>query len=271
MNQPNRSYLFEYAGRKFSSADLVRTFKAVGIKPGDKLFVHSDLRSFGKINPRISQKEYLGAFVEALTGLVGKRGTIIMPTFSYSFCRGEIYDPRKTPSTVGSLTEYFRQLPGVARTIDPIFSVAIWGAKQKFFQAVGHDCFGSRSIFQKIRDTKGNFLFLGETFALTYLHFIEQDFGVPYRWLKKFTGQIRLKGGLKKFAFDYNIRPLDGTVNYETEKIAAFLERAAGLKKKPLGYSKVRVVGAREAYRAIVKKLKIDPRFLIKKRARCTN
>lgn len=32
-----------------------------------------------------------------------------MPTFTYSFCKNEIYDKLNSKSTVGVLTEYFRK------------------------------------------------------------------------------------------------------------------------------------------------------------------
>lgn len=264
MNKSN-PYLFEYGGQKFLTKDLVGALAAIGIGRGDKLFVHSDLRSFGRVNPKIKKKRYLDAFIQALVNLVGKRGTVIMPTFSYSFCRGEVFDPRKTPSTVGSLTEYFRQLTGVVRTIDPIFSVAVWGANQEFYQTVGSDCFGDKSIFQKIHDADFTILFLGEIFSLTYLHFIEQDCHVPYRFIKKFTGKILIGDKLVKRTFDYFVRPLDGSVTYDLEGIASFLGHQGILRKSKLGYSQVRLVGAQAVYKIIARKLRETPRFLIEK------
>ena len=257
------AYLFEYTGRKFFVEDLIMALKKIGIKSGDKLFVHSDLKSFGKVNPQIAGEEYLGAFLAALIDSVGKNGTVIMPTFSYSFCRGEIYDPQKTPSTVGSLTEYFRQSAGVVRTIDPIFSVAIWGADRKFYQTVGSDCFGANSIFQKIHDANFKILFLGETFALTYLHFIEQAHRIPYRFIKKFAGKILTDGKLTERTFDYFVRPLDGSVGYDLGEIAHFIDKKGILRKSKLGYSNVCLVGARDVYRVIARALGENLRFLI--------
>ncbi len=262
MNRPPL-HLFAYQGREFSIGDLIKALTALGIKPEDRLFVHSDLRSFGKVNPQISQEDYPKAFVDALTRIVGENGTIIMPTFSYSFCRGEIYDPRETASTVGSLTEYFRQLPGVERTIDPIFSVAIWGAGQEFYQRVGSNCFGQDSIFQKIYDADFKILFLGETFALTFLHFIEQDMGVPYRYIKRFTGKIKVGSQLAMHAFDYYVRDLNQDPCYNLERIADCLKNGGFLHEVALGFSKIRVVGAGDAYKTIAQILRKDRRGLL--------
>lgn len=258
-------YLFEFAGRKFSATDLAQSLSAVDIRSSDILFVHSNLTSFGKLSLVVSRQQYLDAFIQRLVKLVGKRGTVILPTFSYSFCRGEIYDPVHTPSAVGLLSERFRTTAGVVRTLDPIFSVAIWGANQKYFQDVGTDCFGKNSIFEKLYEKNAKIVFLGETFDLTYLHFIEQRLGVPYRQIKKFKGQIRIGNGFKESEFDYNVRPLDGSVVYDLDKIAEFLDRRGVLKKTRLGYSQIRVVEAKDAYDTIADKLSQNPRFLLKK------
>jgi aminoglycoside 3-N-acetyltransferase len=258
------TYLFEYDGQKLSAKDLTNTLKEVGIGLGDKLFIHSDLRSFGKVNPQISKEEYLGAFVEVLINLVGKEGTIIMPTFSYSFCKGEIYNPKETLSTVGSLTEYFRQLPDVMRTIDPIFSVATWGDNKESYMNVGFNCFGDKSIFKKIHDEDFKILFLGETFDMTYLHFIEQSFGVPYRYIKKFTGKIKIDNKLKEYTFDYYVRDLEQNSTYDLERIADFLESKGVLKKASLGFSQIKVVGTRDVREKIIEELKENNKFLLK-------
>ena len=249
-------FLFQYNNKEFTANDLHDAFKEAGIGTGDKLFIHSDLRSFGRVNPNISQEEYLGAFVEVLTDLVGENGVVIMPTFSYSFGRGEIYDPQNTPSTVGSLTEYFRKLPNVVRTIDPILSVAIWGDNKGSYVNVGTDCFGEGSIFQKIYNEDFKIMFLGETFDMTYLHFVEQSFKVPYRYIKKFTGQIKAEYELKEYTFDYYARDLDQDPRCDLEKIASSMSGV--LRSVRLGFSQIRVVSAKDAYSTIFRMLEKD-------------
>lgn len=40
--------------------------------------------------------------------IIGKNGTLIMPVFSYSFCKNEIYDKLYSKGKVGVLNEFFR-------------------------------------------------------------------------------------------------------------------------------------------------------------------
>ena len=256
--------IFEYGGKEYNTKDIVRALKLVGIKKGDSIFLHSDLKSFGKIKNKITRDEFLGSFIESLKEAVGKEGNIIMPAFSYSFCKKEIFDPKTTPSRVGVLTEYFRKLKGVKRSVDAIFSVAALGPDKEYFTDVGTNCFGKQSIFEKLYLKNVKIVFLGETFDITYIHFIEQKYRVPYRYIKRFKGKIKLGNKLKEFVFDYNVRALDKDVNYNLERIANFLESKKALKKFELGYSKIRVVNAVDAFNEIIKGFKQDIYLLLK-------
>lgn len=247
--------IFTYNGKKYYTLDIINALKRAGIKIGDSIFVHSDLKSFGKLNNKITREEFLGSFIKALKKTVGESGNIIMPAFSYSFCKREIFDPETTPSTVGILTEYFRKLKGASRSIDPIFSVAAIGPDKEYFIDVGTNCFGKNSIFEKLYDKNVKIIFLGKTFDITYMHFVEQKYGVTYRFIKKFKGKIKIGNDFKEFIFDYNVRPLDKNINYDLEGIADFLWGEGVLKRAGLGNSKIRAVNAVDAFNKIIKAL----------------
>lgn len=258
--------IFTYNEKEHHGEDIVRALKQAGIKKGDSIFVHSDLKSFGKVNSKITRNEFIGSFVEALRKTVGENGNIIMPTFSYSFCKNEIFDPETTPSTVGSLTEYFRKLDGVKRSMDAIFSVAASGPDKDYFVNVGTNCFGGKSIFAKLYNKNVKIVFLGETFDITYMHFVEQRYGIPYRFIKKFKGKIKVGSELREFIFDYNVRPLDKNINYDLEGIADFLEDKGVLEKSELGNSKIRVIHAVDAFNEITKGFKENIYLLLKEK-----
>jgi len=264
-NQEN-TYLFEHEGKKYGRSDILEALRTLGITKGDALLVHSDLKSFGKINPAVKKNEYTGAFIDALKEAVGPAGTILMPCFSYTFCNeGEVYDPVETPSTMGILAERFRTLPDVSRTIDPIFSVAIGGKEKDYFMDVGTDCFGEGSIFEKIYTKKGKIVFFGPLFTITYMHFVEQRYGVPYRYMKEFSGRIKLNGSLHDYTFKYYVRHLDRKVGYNFEDVARFLDRQGVLKTAPLGYDKIRAVSAVDCYNKMTEGFKRDVTFLLEK------
>ena len=259
--------VFEHCGNGYSYSDILQSIKAVGICPGDSIFVHSDLKSFGKLAEAVSRDEFIGTFIRALIDAVGENGNVIMPTFSYSFCKKEVFDPENTPSTVGIMTEYFRKIPGVKRSSDAIFSVAAIGPDAGYFTSVGNVCFGEKSIFEKLYQRNAKMLFLGNTFDITYMHFVEQKHGVPYRYIKQFAGKMRQGDAIVDAAFDYNVRPLDKDIDYDLEKIASYFEQCGILSKSCLGNSKVRCVSSVDAFNSIITGLKKDAYFLLKNKS----
>lgn len=261
---PPEKALFHHDGRIYFYKDIVAALQAVGIKHGDTVFVHSDLKSFGKLSPGISREEYLESFIRAFLEAVGEEGTLILPTFSYTLTKKEIFDPERTPSTVGAMTEFFRNMKSVVRSNDPIFSVAAAGKNKQYFTEVGTDCFGKDSIFDKLYERDASLVFLGQTFDITFMHYVEQRRGVPYRFLKKFDGEIRSGNVNRPCSYLYNVRPLDQNIEYDLEGIAAFLSAEGVLRQAAIGYSKVRRVGAKDAYDAIERGFAKNIRFLLK-------
>lgn len=246
--------------------DIIDALKEAGIERGDSVFVHSNLQSFGKLSKNITKDEFLESFVEALTRVIGKKGNIIMPTFSYSFCKDELFDPDSTPSTVGILTEYFRKKSEAKRSIDPIFSVAAIGPDKEYFTDVGTDCFGKKSIFEKMYHRKVKIIFLGKTEDLTFLHFVEQKFKVPYRYFKKFSGKIKIKKKIKEFTFNYNVRHLNKGVDYDHKKIMKYIEDGDMIKSAPLGYSKIIITNAVDVFNILTVGLKENVYFMLKQK-----
>ena len=88
----------------YSREALVLDLRNLGIEAGDTIFIHSSFRSIG---PVIGGA---GAVIEAFKDVVGSEGLILMPSFNLVEKRAETWDIETTPSTVGWLTEFFRQM-----------------------------------------------------------------------------------------------------------------------------------------------------------------
>ena len=104
--------------------DLQRGLSSVGVRPGDTLFTLSNLGYFGIPAGGLTADNAFDTALGALRAAVGPEGTICVPTFTYSFCRGEDFDPASTPSSMGLFPERVRQLPSALRSEDPLFSIA---------------------------------------------------------------------------------------------------------------------------------------------------
>ena len=76
---------------------------ALGVRRGDRLLVHSSLRSLGG---GFSPDDVIRGLLEAL----GEEGTLMFPALSYESCNAghPVFDVLRTPSNVGVIPEKFR-------------------------------------------------------------------------------------------------------------------------------------------------------------------
>ena len=234
--------LYEFEGNDIYYSDFVRSLKEAGIEHGDTVFVHSDISVFGKL--RLPDRDLLcKALVDTIKDAVGDQGTIVMPAFSYSFCNNDVFDINSTRSTVGVLTEYFRQQSDTSRTGHPIFSVGIWGKHQQELLDIGPDSFDRDSIFGKLHDLHGKILFFGAPFhSCTYLHYIEQLHGVPYRYMKTFTGTLKDGENIHEATCTYLVRHLDGSVAYDLTRFETYLRHNGMMSVADVGSGKMLAV-----------------------------
>src|SRR5881296_538577 len=111
----------------FGPAELVATLRALGLRTDDVILVHSSFDAFRAFQGRPSDA------IEALRSVVGRRGAVLMPTMPFSGTAVEwarahpIVDLRRTPSRMGLMSELFRRMPDVVRSIHPTHPAAVWG------------------------------------------------------------------------------------------------------------------------------------------------
>ena len=182
----------------YDRSSAIAALREAGVRRGDILFSHVGVGFLGLPQGEASALTAALILEEAFTEVLGEEGTLIVPTYTYSFCNGEDYDPDTTPSTVGQFTEWFRTRPGVVRSLEPIFSVAARGARaHELLHALPPDSFGDDSIYGRLLRAGGSLCNIGVGFRYaTFVHFVEQLVGVPYRYKKKFNGNL-IEGGKK--------------------------------------------------------------------------
>ncbi|MBN1902438.1 DUF4910 domain-containing protein [Candidatus Sumerlaeota bacterium] len=188
----------------YTQTDLARALKKIGVCNGDVVFSHSNLGFLGIPQGGNTRENVFntvwGAFREAL----GSEGTLCVPTFTYSFCKNQPFDPDHTPSTVGMFTEMIRTLPGAVRSCDPIFSVAAIGSKAHvLLDDVSNECFGPGSFWERLLENDGSVCNVGIGAHSAFAHFVENTLKVPYRYKKLFHGQLVIKGKQYKHAVLY--------------------------------------------------------------------
>ncbi len=246
---------------QINTISLYEKLKGLGIKQGDVICVHSHLMSFGK--PLLKKKDFLNAIVETLFEVIGKEGTLIMPTFSYSFCKNEIFDVEKTPSDVGVLTNYFRTEQGIKRTWHPIFSFAISGAMCEDYLDIGPDAFGLDSVYGKMIRDNGKLIMLGANKGYTFYHLAEEHVNVRHRYFKNFSGEIITSQKSYITEVPYFVRNLTMRSELDEEKLAKYLIETKCQKQIAFAKGTLAAVECKKMYDYICDALRTDQeRFL---------
>lgn len=215
--------LLSYADKIWTNIDLKNILIDLCVTKGDIIYIHSSLMNLGKI---MSDKRFfLDNLLEVFIDSVGEDGTVIMPTYSYSFCKKEDFDIVRTKGTVGLLNEYFRKREDVKRTDHPIFSDAIWGKETDTFLDIGKDAWGSNSVFEKMLERKAKIVTFGEYKGYTFHHFIEEKVGVSHRYFKEFCGNIIYEDNHKEnVTVPYYVRNLEKKVYLVIIKFMNFFQ-----------------------------------------------
>lgn len=160
--------------------ELKQALERLGVKPGQVLFVHSGadwLRSIDGGPMKV---------LEMLRQLVGSEGTLAMPSFPFDgmaldFARAGRFDVQRSVSRMGLVTELFRRLPGVKRSLHPTHPVCAQGPQAEALVGEHHTDvrpFGPASPFGRLEALGGSVLMIGvNTAVLTHVHVAEDMVG----------------------------------------------------------------------------------------------
>lgn len=253
MNGHQGRVLYYYDLKPITQADIENALIDAGLKKGDMVFVHSDIGTIGKIGDIKDRNEFCESILKAFFHVIGNTGTLFVPTYTYSFCKNEDFDVKKSKSTVGIFSEYVRSCKGAVRSEDPIFSHAGIGIHAAdLLENVGNVCFGKDSFFDRFNKRDGKIINFGKFFDITFIHYIENAFQVDYRYNKKFQGTvIREDGSSYKTEFVFYVRclPEEGKeVIYDITLLGDEMEKQGLLKRVSLGNEYILCSRVRDCY-----------------------
>lgn len=172
----------------YTQNDLEQALKAIGLKAGDNLFIHSNIGFFGNMENALTAQDLCKNFTSAIRNVISEEGTLVLPTFSYSFCHSEIYNPKTTKSDCGMLTTYTMELSDTYRSLDPNFSITTWGKNAVYYtEKPTHESFGAGSFWERLLSTGGKIVCMNFDCGSTFIHFVERYCSVDYRYNKAFN------------------------------------------------------------------------------------
>lgn len=244
----------------------------LGLSKGDVVLVHSDLRSLAPARelvklPNCGADLIIDAFLET----VGPDGLVIFPTFTKTFDLGEpvytglVFDPKETPSRVGSITNLFWRRPGAVRGTHPTHSVAAIGRRAAEFCREPEDSttFDRRGPWGRMYDWDGKICFFGtDNRTNTTVHVVEDWMDLPYMpdrfaWVKGADGQPR-KVNCRK-------APAGPRDFYRKDSKAQRMFDASGISRRgPVGQADVAMMTVRECHRVLREAIVADPCLLLK-------
>ena len=197
-----RSLLFELISMIRTSNNEIESFlRQFHIDKGDMVMIHADLRMFGLLENNGND------FLKILKASVGDSGTLITPSFTFSF--PSEFDLRNTRSTTGAIGNLFRRDLSVYRVPDGMTSYYILGEKaEELISNWSNSSYGIGSIPDQFVKLGGKVLQLG-TEILSLVHLLEEYVIVPYRENKRFEGTIRDGEKIFNSYTDFYVRSVD--------------------------------------------------------------
>ena len=250
-----------------SYSRLLELFSSLGLRSGEKVMIHSALFSLGLIEGGIN------GFFQALRETIGVDGTLIVPTFTYSFRRGEVFDILNTPSAnnIGVFSEFVRNQPSSIRSLDPLFSMVALGPQaDELMKRSSYNCFGENSVYNTLFETDVLFVAIGITYSTGLAGFmhLEKLANVPYREDLPLSGVSRGLDGV-----DYN----DQAIHFarkekmykETiinrEPMGKLLEGIGVSHALSYGYGRHISLRGHKWQNAVLTELKKNPLFMLEK------
>ena len=240
-------------------------FGKVGLKTGQVVFCHSNIGYFGFPEGGNSVNNACRLVHDAFMDVLGDEGTLIVPTFSYSFPKNLRFDVEKTAAEeMGVFSEWIRTHPDSKRTVDPILSVAAIGNKaEELTHKVSNECFGENSFWDRFYKADGIICNLNFDAGSTFVHYVEKSIGVPYRYDKMFPGVISQDGREWNTSYVYFCRDLSNPASETPFEIFDSLARKEGLiKTAKVGRGSIVSITAKDTYSLIKEKTRETPFFL---------
>lgn len=246
--------------REIIASDL----RALGLKAGDDVIVHSSLSSMGRVEGGAE------TVISAIEEVIGSEGTLLFPAFTYaSVYAGGIYDHEESEVCVGLIPETFRKQAGVIRSLHPTHSVTARGKRAEAFTR-DHEKddtpLGNNSPYARLKEYGAKILMLGCSLNSTsYMHRLEEEANAPYA-LRRTPVVYKIKVGENIYEKEYYRHNFSRNVAPVKQKYA----RCIDVIREGVDYTVGEVHGAKSylidasaLHDAALKKMAEDPYYFV--------
>lgn len=243
--------------------DLARALDQVGLAAGDTVYCHSNIGLFGSVAGVADRDTLCRLYFDAIMDRIGPSGTLIVPTYTYSFGQRQSFDPDHTESKMGMFAEWVRRHPDSIRSHDPMFSVAVIGNRaDRFCTDIPPNSFAQGSTFDRFAKENGTVLCLNHP-GCTLLHYVERELGVPYRFDKRFEGEFIHDGRSTIIHWEIFVRYLsDDLLSHDAQPFVAAEKAERRARWTALGRGEVLAIRAADVFETVRDQLCRHPWFL---------
>jgi len=245
---------------------LQNTLDKFSFSKNSVIFIHVDLGNY--LNNSLSIR-YKCEHLYKLLSDYFKKHTLIMPTFTYSFCKTRVFDIQKSRSEVGLFSEYYREKCANLRSDHPILSVCGKGKLAKdIIENISKSGAGNGSVFERLYVFDAKILFLGADFikTCTFNHYTEQFLKVNYRYSKYFKGKVIYKDKTLNDSWEFYVKNTE-VLKFKDLSHNKYFEKDLIknkiLKKYKIDKFEVSLCSSRELFDFVKKKLKKNIYYIL--------
>lgn len=248
--------------------DLIAALDAVGVRRGGVLLVQSDLLQIGPVAGISRRDDILRFYYDALREVLGPEGTLVVLTAYEDYARhGLSFDRRHSPSLSGVFSEFVRTQQGAVRSCHPIVSLtAVGPAAEELCGGAHASGFGWDSPWGRLHRVDAGLLSLGHGArfdGMTFLHYLEACFGVPYQYIKVFDYPVLDDGVPVSDTVTMHVRYLDFDVEYDQSMFKQRMVARGRAVLHPLGRGALLHTTASQACEELALALRENPYALL--------
>lgn len=251
----------------FSFKELRSALRSVGLARGDTLYCHVSLDALGTFEPINTSELLLNCLLEA----VGDEGTILVPTYTFSFWEHEEFNIAESStergpwSTSTEFLEFFRRHPRAVRSRDPIYSVAGMGRKaNELLMDLPNTCFGKGSIHDRLVQVGGKICAIGVSLQdVTFVRHVEEMARLPFHFTRLYTGYIREVSVSKKIGWICSIPPMTRQEKPNGQRLADLCKSSTKCHSAPVGSGEIVCMAAADMANLLSAALASDPWFTV--------
>ncbi len=227
----------------YTTKDLIRSLREVGVSAGDTVFLSARMYTVGRLDAVRNSQEFCRAYLDAVFEVIGKSGTLVVPTYTRQVgLYGVPYIHETTPTTSGMLNEFIRLQKGAVRSFHPIFSLTAIGAQaDAICGKVGTSGFGAGSAYDHLFKNGGIALCLGFEYEdghiTTGAHYVATTYGVPYYYNKILDAEVYKNGEKSSKVFVLNVCYRKFKVRFDYLAYIEELRKRGLLRSSSLGAS----------------------------------